>query len=256
MRKLLYTNLVLIALIAPLWMSSCSMLTLQQREEGMFGKRDTKEIDHKKVEETGSPALISKKVEINIDSEGDVTVHPPAPEKEENMRDVITAEILLALGKIKNTRNTDQMTTFEESVEISYYKKMSYIGGAFFLVVAFACILLVVALRKFRYEIAGWGLNPKNVGAAVTGMVKMVSDIKGRGFNPETISREAHVMHKALEKAAEHVTRELSSLTNTRSRNGMSEAEYSQIERSMMKFSELKAILSKGDSIDRHSYGN
>ena len=101
-------------------LGGCTMFSIQEREEGMRKKKETSETEKNKVEEKGSPPLISKKTEYHIQSEGAVTIIP-AEEKSES--DVLTEKILGALAKVQNQRNSDQTSTFEQTVEIEMWKE-------------------------------------------------------------------------------------------------------------------------------------
>jgi len=206
------------------------MLTLQQAEESIRAKRDTQEKKETKVIETGSPPLVSKSTTISVDSEGAVNINPPKEEKSDGQ--VLTAEILTALSEIKNHRNSDQTSTFEESVEIDFYKKMSYMGGLFFIAVAIACLLMVRALKALRQESYKWG------------------------FDPKTVGRSAHKMFKMIEGVDSLISRESSSLVNELSKNNMSDDAKSQMERQIMKLNEMKKILERVDNIQRTHFGS
>lgn len=215
-------------LIATLLLSGCSALTLQQAAESVNAKRDTSEKKENKVIETGSPPLVSKTTTISVESEGPVSIHAPKTEENGN---VLTAEILKALSAIKNHRNTDQTTTSKESVEVSFYKKSTYLGGMFFILVAVACLLVVRAMKQLRLESTKWG------------------------FDPKTVGQSAHKMFKMLEGVGDSVSREHSSLVNKLTDNGISDDTAGQINRQLLKLSELKKLVDKVDMIPRTHSG-
>ncbi len=213
-----------------MFVSGCSALTLQQASESINAKRETSEKKESKFTENGSPPLVSKTTTISVKSEGAVNINPPKTD-DDTGNGVLTAEILKALAEIKNHRNTDQTSTFKESVEIDFYKKMTYLGGMFFILVAIACLMLVRAMKLLRLETTKWGFDPKTVGQSAHKMMKMVSGMD------------------------DLVTREVSSLTNKLTANGISDETAGQIQRQIIKLNEMKKIVDKADNIQRTHYG-
>jgi len=216
--------------ILALALCGCSALTLQQATESVSAKRETEEKSKTKVVETGSPPLVSKSTTISVDSEGPVTINPGRDPSGSDSQ-LITKEVLNALAEIRNSRNTDQSSTFKESVEVDLYKSMSYLGGLFLLVVAIACILMVRALKLLRLESTKWG------------------------FDPKTVGQSAHKMFKMLGNVEDMISRENSSLTNKLTNNGISEETAGQIQRQLLKLAEMKKVVEKVDMIQRVSCG-
>lgn len=210
------------------FLCSCSALSLYQGSESLRSTRDTQEKKETKMIETGSPPLVSKTTTISVESEGPVTINP-AGESDGN---VITSEILKALQGIRNSRDTDQTSSFKESVEVDFHKKMSYIGGLFFVLVAIACLMMIRALKQLRMETTKWGFDPKTVGRSASKLLDMVKGID------------------------DLVTRENSSLVNKLTSNGISDETASQINRQILKLNELKRVVDKLDTIPRTRYGS
>lgn len=221
---------IAISLIA-IAISGCSALTLHQATESISARRDTSEKQETKVIETGSPPLVSKSTTINVESEGAVNIHTPAstPTADGN---VLNAELLKALAEIRNHRNTDQTSTFKESVEVNFYKKMTALGGVFFILVAGACLMMVRALKLGRLEITKWGFDPKTVGYSANKMMKILHDV------------------------GDLMTRENSSLVNHLTDRNISDDAAAQINRQLIKLNEMKKIVEKAENIQRTSYGS
>lgn len=216
-------------IVIPL-LCSCSALTLHQGTESLRMTRDTEEKKETKIIETGSPPLVSRSTNISVDSDGPVTINPGKDDGKTGPH-ILNAELLKALAEIKNHRNTDQISSFKESVEIDFYKKMSYLGGLFFVLVAIACLMMVRALKQLRLETTKWG------------------------FDPKTVGKSAHKLMKMVEGVDDLIGRESSSLTNKLTTNGISDETASQINRSMLKLNEMKKIVDRVENIQRTHYG-
>jgi len=224
---------IIYVIICTLALSGCSMFSMHESSEGSKYNRETSEKTETKINEKGTPSLVSNHTAITVDSEGAVTINPSAPSLSSSGEGMnfLSPEIIAELRGLAWQRNSDQSSSFDETVEIEYHKTVAYFSGLMVVAVAIGFLIFVKVAKN------------------ATGV------IKSYGFDPKLIGKSASVMFSVIGKVREGLDRESSSLTDLRSRNGLSSEAYDQIERTMIKLSEFKGMIAKADGIEcKHSW--
>jgi len=222
---LMLKNILLITLLV-VACSGCSMLSLEQRDDSYKSRRETKEKEKTKTEETGTHALLNRKNTLIVEAKGNVTIHPPTTPGTTNEQ-VLTKDMIEAAQYLKYSKNSDKSSSFEHTAEMEFHRKMSYLGGGLFLAAAIGCLLLVKALGNLRKEATKWGFPVETVGEAAGSMMKMLKDL------------------------TRMVDTENASLVNLRTANHLDESTINQVDRQMIKLNEMKRVLDRAENIKR-----